>query len=84
MGGKLRWAISGGAPLGVRLGHFFNGLGLQVLEGYGLTETTAAATVNTPDHLKIGTVGRPVPGVTIRIADDGEVLVKGGVVFSGY
>jgi long-chain acyl-CoA synthetase len=84
MGGKVRYAISGGAPLGVRLGNFFNGLGLQVLEGYGLTETTAAATVNTPDHLKIGTVGRPVPGTTIRIADDGEVLVQGGIVFGGY
>ena len=83
-GGKLRWAISGGAPLGERLGHFFNGLGVTVLEGYGLTETTAAATVNTPDHLKIGTVGRPLPGVTLRIAEDDEVLIKGGVVFKGY
>ena len=83
-GGKLRWAISGGAPLGERLGHFFNGLGVTVLEGYGLTETTAAATVNTPDHMKIGTVGRPLPGVTIRIGEDDEVFIKGGVVFKGY
>jgi long-chain acyl-CoA synthetase len=83
-GGRVRYAISGGAPLGERLGHFFNGLGLKVLEGYGLTETTAAATVNTPSNLRIGTVGRPIPGVSIRIADDGEVQVKGGIVFAGY
>lgn len=83
-GGKLRWAISGGAPLGERLGHFFNGLGMTVLEGYGLTETTAGATVNVPDFLRIGTVGRPIPGVAIRIEEDGEVLIKGGVVFKGY
>lgn len=84
LGGNLRWALSGGAPLGERLGHFFNGSGLQVLEGYGLTETTAAATGNVPGSLKIGTVGRPVPGVSVRIADDGEVLLKGPVVFQGY
>jgi long-chain acyl-CoA synthetase len=84
LGGKVRWAVSGGAPLGTRLGHFYRGIGLTVLEGYGLTETTAASTVNTPGMIKIGTVGRPLPGVSIRIADDGEVLVKGGVVFRGY
>jgi long-chain acyl-CoA synthetase len=84
LGGRVRFAVSGGAPLGERLGHFFRGIGVTVLEGYGLTETTAAATVNRPDALKIGTVGRPIPGAAIQIADDGEVLIKGGVVFRGY
>ena len=84
LGGRVRWAVSGGAPLGPRLGHFFRGIGLTVLEGYGLTETTAASSVCTPGMMKIGTVGRPLPGVSIRIADDGEVLVKGGQVFAGY
>ena len=84
LGGRTRWAISGGAPLGSRLGHFFRGLGLTVLEGYGLTETTAAATVNTPGMVKIGTVGRPLAGTSVRIADDGEVLIKGSMVFRGY
>ncbi len=84
MGGRVRWAISGGAPLRLRLGHFYDGLGLRVLEGYGLTETTAAATCNTPSHLRVGTVGRPLPGVSVRIADDGEVLLRGPVVFTGY
>ncbi len=83
-GGEINYAISGGAPLGARLGHFFRGAGIVVLEGYGLTETTATATVNRPDAIKVGTVGRPVPGLSVRIADDGEVLIKGGVVFSGY
>lgn len=84
MGGNVKYAISGGAPLGVRLGHFYRGAGITILEGYGLTETTAAATVNFPDRIKVGTVGAPVPGMAIRIADDGEVLVKGPVVFRGY
>jgi long-chain acyl-CoA synthetase len=84
LGGRVRWAVSGGAPLGTRLGHFYRGIGLTVLEGYGLTETTAASTVNTPGLIKIGTVGRPLPGVSIRIAEDGEVLIKGGQVFVGY
>jgi long-chain acyl-CoA synthetase len=84
LGGKVRWAVSGGAPLGQRLGHFFRGIGVTVLEGYGLTETTAASTVNTPTHIKIGTVGRPLPGVAVRIGEDGEVLIKGGQVFTGY
>jgi len=84
LGGRVRFAVSGGAPLGHRLGHFFRGVGLTVLEGYGLTETTAASTVNTPGMTKIGTVGRPLPGVSVRIAEDGEVLVKGGQVFIGY
>jgi long-chain acyl-CoA synthetase len=84
LGGQARWAISGGAPLGERLGHFYRGLGLNVLEGYGLTETTAPATVNRPERSKIGTVGLPMPGTAIRIADDGEVEVQGIPVFRGY
>jgi long-chain acyl-CoA synthetase len=83
-GGQLDFAISGGAPLGERLGHFFHGAGVLVLEGYGLTETTAAATLNTPDDFKIGTVGRPIPGSSVRIAEDGEILLKGGMIFDGY
>ncbi|MFB4268425.1 AMP-dependent synthetase/ligase [Nonomuraea sp. GTA35] len=84
LGGRVGYAISGGAPLGVRLGHFFRGIGITVLEGYGLTETSAAATVNLPHAQKIGTVGPPLPGVDIRIADDGEILIKGPIVFRGY
>ena len=84
LGGQTQWSVSGGAPLGTRLGHFFRGIGLTIVEGYGLTETTAAAAVSRPDRNKIGTVGRPLPGVTIRIAEDGEILVKGDVVFMGY
>jgi long-chain acyl-CoA synthetase len=83
-GGNLRFALSGGAPLGERLGHFFHGAGVLVLEGYGLTETTGGATLNTPQAFKIGTVGRPVPGASVRIAEDGEVLLKGGHIFKGY
>jgi long-chain acyl-CoA synthetase len=85
LGGQARWAISGGAPLGERLGHFYRGLGLNVLEGYGLTETTAPATVNRPGRgTKIGTVGLPLPGSGVRIAADGEIEVKGVQVFRGY
>jgi len=84
MGGKVMYAVSGGAPLGTRLGHFYRGIGLTVLEGYGLTETTAPATVNTPDLIKIGSVGPPLPGVSVQIADDGEILIKGNNVFSSY
>lgn len=84
LGGQCHTAISGGAPLGERLGHFFRGVGLIVLEGYGLTETSPAITFNREDAQRIGTVGQPLPGVTIRIADDGEILAKGEVVFSGY
>ena len=84
MGGLVQYAVSGGAPLGTRLGHFFRGVGLTVLEGYGLTETTAPATVNVPGRVKIGTVGPPLPGVSIRVADDGEVLVSGVNVLRGY
>ena len=83
-GGRLRWGVSGGAALGPRLGHFFRGIGVTVLEGYGLTETTAATTVNTRLHTRIGTVGRALPGVELRTGDDGEVLVRGGHVFPGY
>ncbi len=83
-GGRAEYAISGGAALGERLGYFFSGIGVTVLEGYGLTETSAASTVNRPGQVKIGSVGRPIPGASIRIADDGEVLIKGGHVFSGY
>ena len=84
MGGQVLYAVSGGAPLGTRLGHFFRGIGVTVLEGYGLTETTAPATVNIPERVKIGTVGPPLPGVGIRIADDGEVLIQGNNIFSSY
>jgi long-chain acyl-CoA synthetase len=84
LGGRAEYAASGGAALSERLGHFFRGIGLTVLEGYGLTETTGAATVNGPDRLKIGTVGQPLPGVAIRIDEDGEILIKGGNVFPGY
>src|SRR5580692_3609476 len=84
VGGKVAYAVSGGAPLGERLGHFFRGAGITILEGYGLTETAAAATVNRPTRNKIGTVGPPLPGVAIKIADDGEILLRGPNVFPGY
>ncbi len=84
MGGQVRYAVCGGAPLGPRLGHFFRGVGILVLEGYGLTETTAPTNVGTPSAVRIGTVGRPLPGVGIRIADDGEVLASGVGIFRGY
>jgi long-chain acyl-CoA synthetase len=84
LGGRCRHAISGGAPLNPQLGHFFRGIGVTILEGYGLTETSPAAAANLPDHMRIGTVGRPLPGVAIRTADDGEVLIKGDLVFQGY
>jgi len=84
VGGRVQYAVSGGSALGERLGHFFRGVGITILEGYGLTETTAAATVNLPGSNKIGTVGLPVPGNATAIADDGEVLVKGPTVFTSY
>ncbi len=84
IGGKVRYAVSGGAPLGERLGHFFRGAGVTVLEGYGMTGTSGAATVNKPTRNKVGTVGQPLPGVSIMIADDGEILVRGRINFGGY
>ena len=84
IGGNVKYAISGSAPLGTRLGHFFRSHDVSILEGYGLTETTAPATVNVPDRFKIGTVGPALPGVGLKIADDGEILVKGINVFQGY
>jgi long-chain acyl-CoA synthetase len=84
LGGRTGYAVSGGAALTDRLCHFFRGVGVTVLQGYGLTETTAAATVNRPDRNKIGTVGQPLPGVGIKIAEDGEILIRGGIVFPGY
>jgi long-chain acyl-CoA synthetase len=84
VGGQVRYAVSGGAPLGDRLGHFFRGVGIPVLEGYGLTESSAAATVNRPDWQRIGTVGQPLPGVSVRIAGDGEILLAGPTMFGGY
>ena len=84
MGGQVRWAVSGGAPLGARLSHFFRGIGVTVLEGYGLTETTAPVSVNLPWDVRPGTVGPPLPGSSVAIDDDGELLVKGVMVFKGY
>jgi long-chain acyl-CoA synthetase len=83
-GGRMRLAFSGGGPLGERLTHFFNGVGVRVLEGYGLTETSPVLTLNRPDAWRPGTVGQPVAATTIRIADDGEILAKGPQVFGGY
>ncbi|MCU1405920.1 MAG: long-chain fatty acid--CoA ligase [Glaciihabitans sp.] len=84
LGGRVKFAVSGSAPLGLRLGHFYRSLGLTILEGYGLTETTAPISVSVPSNFKIGTVGPPLPGVSIRIADDGEVQAKGINIFAGY
>ncbi|MEH0937378.1 AMP-dependent synthetase/ligase [Micromonospora psammae] len=84
LGGRCRDAISGGAPLGARLGHFFRGIGVTICEGYGLTETSPAAAANLPTATRIGTVGRPLPGVTVRIDDDGEILLSGDLIFQGY
>jgi long-chain acyl-CoA synthetase len=84
LGGKCVAAVSGGAPLGERLGHFFRGIGVTIYEGYGLTETTAGVTVNRPSAIKIGTVGRPIGGTTVRIGSDGELLFRAPHVFRGY
>ena len=84
LGGRVEAAISGGAPLGERLGHFYRGAGIRVLEGYGLTETTAGATLNLTKSHRVGSVGKPIPGTTIKIAEDGEVLIKGAIVMQGY
>ncbi|MGQ4601043.1 AMP-binding protein [Nocardia sp. R6R-6] len=84
LGGRCEAAVSGGGPLGARLAHFFRGVGVTIYEGYGLTETTAAIAVNTPEHLRVGSVGRPIEGHSAKIADDGELLLRGSVVFDGY
>ena len=84
MGGQMRWAVSGGGPLGERLGHFFRGINVTILEGYGLTETSAATTVNRPKALKVGSVGQPLPGAKVKVAPDGELLLGGDQIFVGY
>jgi long-chain acyl-CoA synthetase len=84
MGGNMRWAVSGGAPLGARLGHFFRGINVIILEGYGLTETSAATTVNRPSAIRIGTVGQPLPGARVKVAADGELMLGGDQIFIGY
>jgi long-chain acyl-CoA synthetase len=84
LGGRVRYAISGGAALGLRLTHFFRGVGITVFEGYGLTESTAASVVNSPEKFKPGTVGQPLPGTAVRIDDDGEILLRGDGIFTGY
>ena len=84
VGGRVEAAISGGAPLGARLGHFYRGAGITVLEGYGLTETTAGATLNLSSAIRVGSVGKPIPGTSVKIADDGEVLIRGPIVMRGY
>jgi long-chain acyl-CoA synthetase len=84
LGGNADYAVSGGSALGSRLGHFFRGIGFTIIEGYGLTETTAPTAVNSPEFNKIGTVGQPLPGTTVRIAEDGEVLLKGDHIMVGY
>jgi long-chain acyl-CoA synthetase len=84
LGGKVQSVISGGSPLGARLAAFYAGAGVLVFEGYGLTETTAAATVTPPLRPRFGTVGWPLPGTAVRIAADGEVLLRGGQIFTGY
>jgi long-chain acyl-CoA synthetase len=84
MGGQMRWAVSGGAPLGARLGHFFRGINVTILEGYGLTETSAATTVNRADAIRIGTVGQPLPGAKVKVAADGELMLGGDQIFIGY
>ncbi|MET8652061.1 MULTISPECIES: AMP-dependent synthetase/ligase [Nocardia] len=84
LGGQCQAAVSGGGPLGARLGHFFRGVGVTVYEGYGLTESTAAVTVNTPENLRVGSVGKPIEGHSVKIAEDGELLLRGSVIFDGY
>ncbi|GAB2494917.1 AMP-dependent synthetase/ligase [Nocardiopsis aegyptia] len=84
LGGNADHAVSGGSALGARLGHFFRGIGFTIIEGYGLTETTAPTTVNSPEFNKIGTVGQPLPGTSARIDEDGEILVKGDHIMVGY
>ncbi|MDO5724529.1 MAG: AMP-dependent synthetase/ligase [Flaviflexus sp.] len=84
LGGKLKYVVSGGGPLGERLGHYFRGIGINILEGYGLTETSAPTCVNRPDAIKIGTIGQAYPGCMVSVAEDGEILAKGDHVFKYY
>ena len=84
MGGRVAWAVSGGAPLGERLGHFFRGIGITILEGYGLTETSAAHTANRPHNIRVGSVGQPIPGAAVRVAADGELMLFGPHLLTGY
>ena len=84
LGGRVKYAVSGSAPLGLRLGHFYRSLGMTILEGYGLTETTAPITVNLASHFKIGKVGPPLPGCSVRLAEDGEIQARGVNIFDGY
>ena len=84
LGDRVVWSVSGGAPLGERLGHFFRGVGVNVLEGYGMSESTTGGTLNLPGRQRVGTVGPPTPGGSVRIADDGEILLHGDFIFEGY
>ena len=84
VGGHVAWAVRGGAPLGGRLGHFFRGAGITILEGWGMTETSGPVTFNLPGAQRIGSVGVPLPGYAVQIASDGEILVTGSGVFQGY